>query len=229
MIDYRDIIINREAGTVFLRRNGMALDLGAIAKGYAADELVKIISRKGVKRAIIDLGGDIFAFGERKVNKSFGEILSGFFTDSGKSSGENTGSEIDEGFWRIGIQDPADNRGFYIGILRVKNRSVVTSGNYERYFEKDGKRYHHIMSAESGYPAETGLLSVTVAADACIDADALSTAAFALGWERGGALVDSVPGAGAIFVFEDMTIRLSENIENFFTLTTGEYRIVKGH
>jgi thiamine biosynthesis lipoprotein len=113
---------------------------------------------------------------------------------------------------------------------------VVTSGVYERYFERDGKRYHHILSSADGYPAGAGLLSVTITADSSMDADALSTSAFALGWEKGSALVEAVPGAGAVFVFEDLSVRCagtirpggtSENAEGgvVFTLTNGNYRL----
>ena len=202
LINYRDIVINRAEGTVFLKRPGMALDLGGIAKGYAADEIARLLAGEGVERCIVDLGGNIFAAGERNAGKKAGH---------------------EESFWRIGIQDPRGNRGNYIGILRVKNKSVVTSGVYERFFEKDGKRYHHIFSTKSGCPAENGLLSVTIIADLSIDADALSTAAFALGRERGSELIALVPGSGGIFVSEDLTVRITPNLEKDFTLTAAEY------
>jgi len=203
MIDYREIEIDKTRETVFLKRPGMTLDLGAIAKGYAADELVKLLAREGIKRAIIDLGGDIFAMGERK---------------SGKNAGDET-------FWRIGIQDPRENRGMYIGILKAKNKSVVTSGTYERFLEENGRRYHHIFSIENGYPAENGLLSVTVTADNTAEADALSTAAFALGWERGRDLIGKASGAAGIFVFEDLSVRLTPGMEKYFSLSAAEYHI----
>jgi len=210
-VNYREVEINRKEGTVFLKRPGMALDLGAIAKGYAADETAKLLINKGVDSGIIDLGGNIFVIGERKER-------------SGKGA-----------YWRVGIQDPRADRGNYIGILNVKNKSVVTSGMYERFFEKDGKRYHHIFSiglqsaglqsAANGFPVENNLLSVTIAADNSIDADALSTAAFVLGWEKGQELIAGVKGAGGIFVFDDLTVRVTENLEEYFTLTAAEYRL----
>ena len=218
LIDYRDIEIDRDAGTVFLKRENMALDLGAIAKGYAADKIVKLLTQKGVKRAIIDLGGDIFALGERKTGMS----LSGFL--GSLLSGEK-GAERDDSFWRIGIQNPGDSRGSYLGILRVKNKSVVTSGTYERFLEENGIFYHHILSVENGYPADNGIVSVTVSADTCVIADALSTAAFALGYERGMELIESVPGAEGIFVFEDYGITMTDGIKTRFTLNAGEYFI----
>jgi thiamine biosynthesis lipoprotein len=216
LINYREVEINRNEETVFLKRAGMALDLGAIAKGYAADEAAKLLADKGVDSGIIDLGGNIFAIGERK-----------------ESSGKRT-------YWRVGIQDPRADRGNYIGILNVKNKSVVTSGMYERFFEQNGKRYHHIFSiglqsaglqsaglqsATSGFPVENNLLSVTIVACNSIDADALSTAAFVLGWEEGRKLIAGVKGAGGIFVFDDLTVLVTENLQEDFTITAAEYRL----
>jgi len=201
LIDYREVEINREEGTVFLKRAGMALDLGAIAKGYMADEAAKLLLDKGVNSGIIDLSGNIFAMGERKI--SFGKSA----------------------YWRIGVQDPRADRGNFLGILNVKNKSVVTSGTYERFFYEDGKRYHHIFSPANGFPVENNLLSVTIVSDNSIDGDALSTAAFVLGWEKGKELIAGVKGAGGIFVFDDLTVRVTGNLEEDFTLTAAEYRL----
>jgi len=201
LIDYREVEINREEETVFLKRAGMALDLGAIAKGYMADEVAKLLADEGVNDGIIDLSGNIFAMGERKERFK-------------KSA-----------YWRVGIQDPRADRGNYLGVINVKNKSLVTSGMYERFFEQDGKRYHHIFSTTSGFPVENNLLSVTIIADNSIDADALSTAAFALGWEKGRELIAGVKGAEGIFVFDDLTARVTENMEENFTLTAAEYRL----
>ena len=198
LISYKEIEIDKEGGTVFLKRSGMALDLGAIAKGYAADDLARFLAGEGVERAIIDLGGDIFAMGEKPGS--------------------------DGTYWRIGIQDPKRERGSYFGIVSIKNKSVVTSGTYERFFEKDGKHYHHIFSIESGFPVENGLLSVTVVSDECADADALSTAAFALGWEKGRELIEGVKGAAGVFVFDDLTVRMTEGLEGDFVITAAEYK-----
>ena len=201
LVNYRDCEINREESTVFLKRAGMALDLGAIAKGYAADEAARLLGNEGVDSGIIDLGGNIFAMGEKK-----------------ESGGKGA-------YWRVGVQDPRADRGNYLGILNVKNKSVVTSGVYERFFEKDGKRYHHIFSTSSGFPVENHLLSVTIAADESIDADALSTAAFALGWEKGRELIAGVKGAGGIYVYDDLSVLVTENLKEDFSLTAAEYRL----
>lgn len=218
-IDYREIEIDKKEGTVFLKRAGMSLDLGAIAKGYAADEAVKILVREKIERAIIDLGGNIFALGGKKTEKSFKDFWKTLFSRGLEKEPSAAGQ-----FWRIGIQDPREARGLYIGILNVKNKSVVTSGSYERFFEEGGKRYHHIFSSKNGFPVENGLLSVTIAADFSVDADALSTTAFALGWEKGRELIASIPGAEGIFVFDDLTVRLTDGIGKDFTLTAAEYR-----
>jgi thiamine biosynthesis lipoprotein len=202
LVNYNDIELgtnDETGGIVFLKRRGMALDLGAIAKGYAADEAVKLLAREGIRMGLIDLGGNIFAYGERGIGKS----------------------------WRIGIQDPREQRGAYIGILKLNNKSVVTSGVYERYFEEDGRRYHHILSTTTGRPVETGLLSVTIAAGSSTDADALSTAAFALGWEKGRRLIESVPGADGIFVFQDLSVRITPGIKDKFSLTNADYRLTE--
>jgi thiamine biosynthesis lipoprotein len=198
LVDYRDLLIDREAGTAFLRRSGQALDLGAIAKGYAADQAVAAAKKAGVRRAIIDLGGNVFALGERRKGEA----------------------------WRIGIQDPRQERGVSLGTLRVKDKSIVTSGMYERYFEAGGKRYHHILSTKDGYPVENGLLAVTIVADFSIDADALSTAVFALGYEEGRALIEARPGVEAVFVFDDSRVILSSGLGEF-TLTGGGYRLAE--
>ena len=205
LIDYHQIEINREEGTVFLTRPGMSLDLGAIAKGYIADEVVLLLGSMGIERCIIDLGGDIFAMGER----------------AGGNRAAPEGS-----YWRVGIQDPRGSQGEYLGILSVANYSVVSSGVYERFFEADGVNYHHLFSPETGFPADSGLLSVTVISERAIDADALSTAAFVMGWDRGSELIASIPGAGGIFVFEDHSIRITQGIEGIFTLTNSGYRLI---
>jgi len=199
LVGWRELVIDRQAGTAFLRREGMALDLGAIAKGYAAEEAVRIAREGGVGRAVLDFGGNIVVMGWR-----------------GKKGREPLP-------WRIGIQNPLSERGAYIGILPVHDSSVVTSGVYERYFEDGGKRYHHILSTASGYPVHNGLMSVSIVTENSADADALSTAVFALGFERGKALVDSIPGAGAIFIFDDHSIGITDSLVGVFRQADGGY------
>jgi thiamine biosynthesis lipoprotein len=199
LVNWRDVVIDRKAGTAFLLRPGMALDLGAIAKGYSGDEAARIAREAKVKRAIFDLGGNIVALGWREQKKN--ESLP----------------------WRIGIQNPESGRGAYLGVVPVHDMSVVTSGVYERNFELGGKRYHHLLSTTDGYPVENGLLSVTIVTASSTDADALSTVVFTLGFERGKALVDSIPDTEAIFIFDDWSVRITAGLRGIFTLTDNEF------
>jgi thiamine biosynthesis lipoprotein len=197
LVNWQDLVIDEQAGTVYLTRPGMALDLGGIAKGYAADALGALIREAGLPRAVIDLGGNIFALGEKAGGKP----------------------------WRIAVQNPREPRGSYIGILELRDTAVVTSGVYERFLETGGRRYHHILSTGDGYPVDTGLLSVTVIAGNSMDADALSTALFALGYERGRALAESLEGVEAVFVSEDLSVRATESA--VFTLEDDAYRLIR--
>jgi len=196
--------LNPETHSVFLAKQGMALDLGAIAKGYAADIAAKTARNMGVKSAKIDLGGDI--------------ILAG--------------TKADKSPWRVGIQNPGKEHGSILGVLRLTvlpadfppQKTIVTSGVYERFFEKDGKHYHHILDPSTGYSSEKGLISVTVITEISMDADALSTALFVLGYEEGIRLLESFPQTEAVFVFKDKTIRTTPGAE--FTLTDMEYTVI---
>jgi thiamine biosynthesis lipoprotein len=202
LINWRDLLIDRESGTAFLRREGMALDLGAIAKGYAGDETLRIAKEGKVKRAVFDLGGNIVTLGGR----------------------EQKGKTIIH--WRIGIQNPLMGRGSYIGVVPVNDMSVVTSGVYERYFESGGKNFHHLLSTADGYPVENGLLSVTIVTPSSTAADALSTVVFTLGFERGKAVIDSIPGVEAIFVFDDRSVRITDGLAEIFKLENKEFTLL---
>lgn len=146
LVNYKDIILDEKNRTIMLKNKGMSIDLGGIAKGYAADKVAQVLKKEGVKHAIINLGGDVIAIGTKPAG----------------------------GNWRIGIQTPFKPRGEYLGIIEVSNKAVVTSGVYERYFEKDGKLYHHILNPFTGYPADSHLYSVTIIAETSIAGDALS-------------------------------------------------------
>lgn len=198
---------------VALSREGMGVDVGAIAKGYAADEAAAILIDVGVKHALLDFGGNILAIG-------------------GKPDGSP---------WRIGVQRPDAERSRYIGIVRTRNRTVVTSGPYERFFEEDGVRYHHILNPKTGYPSRNGLEQVTIVAMRSIDADALSTTSYVLGLDAAFQLVASTPGVEAIFVTETREVYVTPGIqiiedadetdqngeEISFQLTDAEYVIVR--
>jgi thiamine biosynthesis lipoprotein len=203
LVNWRELIIDRDEGTAFLVREGMALDLGAIAKGYAADEAVRIAAEGGAKRAVIDLGGNISALGWRE------------------QKGKNR--MLRHMPWRIGVQNPLEDRGAYIGVLQVHDASVVTSGVYERFFESGGVRYHHILSTENGCPVDNGLLSVTIVTKNSTEADALSTTVFTMGFEKGKALIDSIAGAEAIFIFDDKRVHITGGLQDVFVLTDHEF------
>ncbi len=200
LLGRKDVVLDPTAKSVGLKRAGMRLDLGAIAKGYAGDEAARVLAERGAKAAVIDLGGNVVAFG----------------------------SKPDGAPWRIGVQDPFDQRGTSIGLIRATSTTaVVTSGVYERFFEQDGKRYHHILDTKSGYPVENGLVSVTIVAPSSFDADGLSTSAFALGLEKGMALVSKHPGARAIFIDKDRKVYLSPGTASIFELSDTSFTLAE--
>ncbi len=143
-------------GTVSLGTDGMMLDLGGAAKGYAADCAVKVLRDYGIKDAILDLGGNVYAMGSSEKGSP----------------------------WRIGLQDPGGKRGEYFKLEELSDLSCVTSGSYERYFESDGKIYHHIINPKTGKCADEGLISVSVIGKSSFEADMLSTAIFVMGAEE---------------------------------------------
>lgn len=170
--------------------NGAQLDLGGIAKGYIADRLRDFLVSKGVKNGIINLGGNILCIGTKPGG----------------------------GDYRVAVQRPFAESGEAVATLGVAGLSVVSSGVYERCFEYGGELYHHILDVKSGYPCHNGLLAVTLVCPESADADALSTACFALGLEAGMTLIDSVEGAAALFIDEDYGLHFSEGFTNICTI-----------
>ena len=189
LVDYRTLIIDKTKSTARLEKPGQIIDVGGIAKGYAGDEAIEIYMKHNVKSAYINLGGNVVVLG----------------------------SKPDGSPWRIGIQNPRAANGLYIGIVKVTDKAVVTSGDYERYFEKNNVRYHHIIDTKTGYPADSGLISSTIVTDVSMDADALSTATFVLGLEKGMKLVKSLKGVEAIFITKDRKIYVTEGLKSSFT------------
>ena len=121
------------------------------------------------------------------------------------------GGKPDGSSFRIGLQKPFSQSGEILGILPVSDQSIVTSGNYERYFKKDGVLYHHILDPSTGYPVQNNLYQVTIISDQSVDGDALSTTCYALGLEEGMKLIQSLDGVEAIFVTDDYTIHKSSD------------------
>jgi len=188
LVDVNDILLDKKSSRCMLAKEGQLLDLGGIVKGYAGDVAAEIYKRKGIESAYINLGGNVVVVG----NKPDGTP------------------------WEIGIQDPRDVKGSIIGTVNITDQAVVTSGDYERFFEKDNIRYHHIIDPKTGYPADSGLMSVTVIMDASIDADALSTAAFVLGLDKGMKLIEDIKGAEGIFITTDKKIYVTVGLRNIF-------------
>jgi len=196
LVDYRKLSLNSGNYTAFLEEPGMQVDLGAIAKGYAADEAVRILKENGVGHAIINLGGNVITIG-----------------------GNPNGNP-----WRIGIQSPSDPRGDYLGIVQIQDQAVVTSGTYERYFEEDGKIYHHILNPITGYPVENNLSSASIITGKSIDGDGLSTTVLLMGLEEGMKLVESLENVEAVFITNDKTVYVSSGLKNNFKITNSEYK-----
>ena len=172
-----------DGNKIRLTDENAAIDLGGIAKGYIGDKAKEFLLEKGVEKAIVNLGGNILT------------IL----------------PEEDSPF-RIGIQRPFDEQNTVYGVLDINNLSVVTSGTYERSFEKDGVLYHHILDTKTGMPVDNGLFSVTIITKESAVADALSTTCFVLGLEDGLKLIEDTPDTEAIFITTDYNAHYSSGV-----------------
>lgn len=178
--------VELKGNKIRFQEDGMGLELGAIAKGYIADKIKEFLISEGIESAVIDLGGNVLCIGTRPDGEAF----------------------------RVGIQKPFADRNETVATAGIRDRSVVSSGIYERYFEKDGTLYHHILNPKSGYPYENGLTAVTILSDESVDGDGLSTVCFALGLEKGMELINSLPDTQAVFITEDGELHYSEQFED---------------
>lgn len=197
-VNYKKIQINDSENTVFLPEKEMKIDLGGIAKGYIGDRIIEYIKSQNIQGALVNLGGNILVVG-----------------DSGKNNGD----------WNIGVQDPFSDRGSYLGIITLSEGSIVSSGDYERFFVEDGKKYHHIFDTSTGFPVDNEISGVTIFSSYSVDGDALSTSIFALGIEDGIALINSLEGVECIIVTKEKTIICSDGILDKFKLTNNSYKI----
>ncbi len=179
---------NEKDGEISFAKEGMKIDFGGIAKGYTSARIISVFQKNGVESALVSLGGNVQALG----------------------------SKPDGNPWRIGIRDPKDTSSM-IGVLSVTDRAVITSGGYERYFEENGKRYHHILDPKTGYPAESGLSSVTIVCRDGTYADGLSTSLFIMGKERASAFWrERSDRFDAVMVTEDGKICVTEGLRDSF-------------
>jgi len=184
--------------SVFLRQPGMEIDLGAIAKGYIADVVRGFLRHQKVERALINLGGNV----------------------------QTLGAPPHSAGWSVGLKTPFSHSDALIGVIDVVGKSVVTSGVYERYFERDGRCYHHILDARSGYPLDNELLSVTVISDRSLDGDIYTTLLYGLGVEQGLIALRDIPHIEAIFVTRDDEVICSSSRQFAFRLLDSCYRLV---
>ncbi|MCX8128999.1 MAG: FAD:protein FMN transferase [Clostridia bacterium] len=190
LVGYNEINADEKNNIAGLSRQGQVVDLGGIAKGYAGDEAIRIYKEFGIGTAYINLGGNVIVMGKKP-----------------------DGTE-----WRVGVQDPRAKNGEIIGVIKTTDKAVVSSGDYERFFIRDNKRYHHILDPRTGYPAESGLIGTTIVADLSIEADALSTATFVLGLEKGMKLIESLNGVDAIFITKEKKVFVTSGLKDKFSL-----------
>ncbi|WP_438436786.1 FAD:protein FMN transferase [Kluyvera sichuanensis] len=189
------VVLNDDDNSVYLAQMGMEIDLGAIAKGYIADRVRDYLRQEGVEQGLINLGGNVQTLG------------------------------TPEGGWSIGLKKPFSTSGAMIGTLEIENKSVVTSGVYERFFEQNGQLYHHILDPRTGYPLDNELDSVTIISADSIDGDIWTTLMYGMGVEKGSAALRSRPDIEAIFVTKNKEVVLSSSHLYRFTLLDSEYRL----
>nr|WP_312948335.1 FAD:protein FMN transferase [Superficieibacter sp.] len=190
-----EVILNDHERSVFLARAGMEIDLGAIAKGYIADRVRDFLRQQGVEQALINLGGNVLALGSP------------------------------QGAWSVGVKKPFAAADGLVGVVDVANKSVVTSGIYERWFEQDGKRWHHILDPRTGYPLDNDIESVTIVSDDSLDGDVWTTLIYGFGVEKGCAVLRQREDIEAIFITKNREVILSSQRQFRFTLLDDSYRI----
>ncbi len=185
LVDFRKVQMNPQDSTIFIEDRGMAVDLGAIAKGYAVDRMSAIMREEGVTSFLINAGGDVYACGLKP----------------------------DKTPWNVAVTDPRNPQDF-LGVMKAADVSIVSSGDYERFFEEGGVRYHHIIDPKTGYPSRTSRGTAVFLASST-DADGLSTTLFILGPDKSSDVLSKFPGVGAVFVLPDGTIVKKGIVDNF--------------
>ena len=178
-VGWQNIILSPEKEVGFTKQN-MSIDLGGIATGYIVDKGITYLKEKGIKSALINAGGDIYCLGE----KDKGEL------------------------WNVGIRNPR-KKNETIGTLKLKDKGVTTSGDYEKFFILNGKRFCHIINPQIGYPVDNSVIQVTVVAGTCTDADVLATALMVIGKEKGLKLIENLKDTEAVIIEESAEGKLS--------------------
>lgn len=197
-IDANQIVYDQSKKEVFFKRNDMAIDLGGIAKGYTSSRIMEIYKACGVTSGMVSLGGNVHVLGTKE----------------------------DGSLWRVGIRNPK-SQDDYLGVLSVADCAVITSGGYERFFEEDGVTYHHIIDPRTGYPADSGLLSVTIVSEDGTLADALSTSLFIMGIDQAKSFWQKNRDQFDFVIFDGKTIFVTEKLADAFHDATFPTEIVK--
>ncbi len=187
LIDISNIKYDKDNRLLTLTKKGMMMDFGGIAKGYAADKLVEIFHNNDVNNGLLNLGGNVYAMGLRKDNLP----------------------------WNIAIEDP-EKEGYMV-VLSLSDTSLVTSGGYERYFEENGKSYHHIMDPNTGKPANNDLTSVSIVCKSSTMADGLSTAVYVMGLERAIKLWRENPDFDMVLLTDNKELYITDGIKDKFS------------
>ncbi|SDQ30415.1 thiamine biosynthesis lipoprotein [Streptococcus equinus] len=187
-----NIILNSDTKSIFLSQKGMKIDLGALAKGYIADKVMDYLKSEKVTSAMINLGGNVLVYGDNPKQEN--------------------------GIWRIGIQNPKTTRGNNIGILSLKNKSVVTSGIYERHLRVGHKDYHHIFDRKTGYPIETDMASLTIVSDLSVDCEIWTTKLFGLPIMQALTTIQNTPNIEGILITKDNRLAITSGLKSHFQL-----------
>jgi len=183
LVDYKNIILNEDSLTVFLKNKGMKIGFGAIGKGYVANRSKKLLISLGINSGIVNAGGDLITWGKDENNKD----------------------------WKIAIADPKNDKR-NIADLNISDRAVVTSGNYEKFIEINGIKYSHIINPKTGWPA-LGIRSVTIFCPDAEVADALATSIFVMGSKKGIELINKLKGFDALIIDNKDNIIVSNNLK----------------
>lgn len=204
LVGYKKISVNENDSSIMLQKEGMAIDLGAVAKGFAADEVLKIYKKYKIENGLINLGSSsIYAVGKNKEKND----------------------------WAVGIKHPrSEDPNKYLGIIKISNQSLSTSGDYERFFIKDDKRYHHIIDPKTGYPVDNGVMSDTIVIDGELKdngmlADILTTTIFTLGPEKGLQLIDNMNKVSCEITTADYKVYTSDGFKNRVTKLNKEFNL----
>ncbi len=186
------IVLDSSQKSVFLTQDGMKIDLGALAKGYIADKIIDYLKTENVNSAMINLGGNVLVYGDNPKREN--------------------------GIWHIGIQHPQKKRGQNLGILTIKNKSVVTSGIYERHLKVGDKDYHHIFDRHTGYPIETDMASLTIISDLSVDCEIWTTRLFGLPILQALETIQNTPNIEGIIITKDNRFAVTTGLKQDFKL-----------